>query len=129
MGLCDINNSPGGALEPQSVTRAKNHKVSAQAIESVWQAAMTWGSTAVQRGRLVQSTQSKKEGRKQQGDVPGIFPQAETWIFLLAAGPQKYYICIHTHKQMDTHTHTHTHTRVLCTIRILLCSLADILSS
>lgn len=43
MGLCDINNSPGGVLDPQSVTRAKNHKVSAQAIENVWQAAMTWG--------------------------------------------------------------------------------------
>lgn len=32
MGLCDINNSPGGVLEPHSVTRAKNHKVSAQAL-------------------------------------------------------------------------------------------------
>lgn len=50
MGLCDINNSLGGVLEPQSVTRAKNHKVSAQAIENAWQTAMTWGSTAVQRG-------------------------------------------------------------------------------
>ena len=50
MGLCDINNSQGGVLEPQSYTMAKNHKVSAQAMENVWQAAMTWGSTAVQRG-------------------------------------------------------------------------------
>ena len=48
MGVCDINNSLGGVLEPQSVTVAKNHKVSAQPIENVWQAAMTWG-LAVQR--------------------------------------------------------------------------------
>ena len=50
MGLCDINNSPGGELDPQSVTRAKNHKVSTQTIENVWQAAMTWGLAASQRG-------------------------------------------------------------------------------
>lgn len=51
MGLCDIN-SVGGVLEPQSVTKGKkkNLKVSAQTIKNVWQAAMTWGSTAIQRG-------------------------------------------------------------------------------
>ncbi|KAK1894015.1 AT-rich interactive domain containing protein 1B [Dissostichus eleginoides] len=36
MGLCDINNSPGGVLKPQFVTRANIHKVSAQAIENAY---------------------------------------------------------------------------------------------
>lgn len=50
MGQCDIN-SVGGVLEPQSATKGKkNLKVSAQTIKNVWQAAMTWGSTAIQRG-------------------------------------------------------------------------------
>lgn len=84
MGLCDINNSLGGVLEPQSVIRAKNHKVSAQAIENVWQAAMTWGSTAVQRGlrevadwglvHLPRTARSPRaRGRRLQGTIPRIF--------------------------------------------------------
>lgn len=87
MGLCDINISPGGVLEPQSVTRAKNHKVSAQAIENVWQAAMTWGSTAVQRGlrevadcglvHLKQTVYPRE--RKLQGTVPRIFHSVVAW--------------------------------------------------
>lgn len=82
LGLCDINNSPGGVLEPQSVTRAKNHKVSTQAIENVWQAAMTWGSTAVQRGlrevadcglvRLQQTVHPSREEGSSGASFPGF---------------------------------------------------------
>lgn len=127
MGLCDINNSPGGVLDPQSVTRAKNHKVSAQAIENVWQAAMTWGSTAVQRGLrevadcgLVHLQQTIHPSWEE-GSCGAPFPGFSTALSAVTYEWKKHgnvpftgckvseVLYMHSHRQADGHTHTHTH--------------------
>lgn len=123
MGLCVINNSPGGVLKPQSVTRAKNHKVSAQAIENVWQAAMTWGSTAVQRGlrevadcglvHLQQTVHPSREEGSRRAPFPGFFHSVvgTEWkkhgnvSFTGCKVSEVLYML--SHRQADGHTHTH----------------------
>lgn len=73
-------------------------------------------------------------GRRLQGTIPRIFHSVagsrlwvkETWkcVFHWLQGLRRIIYAF-----TQTSRWTHTHTRVLCTIRILLCSLADILSS
>lgn len=124
---------PSEVLDPHSVAGAKNHSVFSQTIKSLWQAAMTWRSTAfqIQLGEVAEGNKpSTNKARSDRESGGAAVPGFSTAVLAVADERKKcrhvsFYFTIIIHAFTQTEGRAHSCTRTLFS----LCLLAGIISA